>query len=908
VPKGQYTRLTNVINNQDGSLQATAGTALAMTAIAGAPVVHSLRRASDFVFGSTKAIVGAGTAIYWFDLTYPGGGSAPNTITLQADSTALQIDVVAAAGTYTRGAGSFLTNGFRPGMVFNATGFTNAGNNGYKMIATVTALVITIVDITGLVNETGSGDERLQTIFSGNPISITPAKLAFNSVTYAYIGDTTQNVKINNSGAPSRMGIPAPGQTTTAAQGNAPTPAAAGAGNLNGDYDWRYTFYNTNTGQEGNPSATMAAQDSYTNEAVNVTVTITDALTDAQITHVRLYRRGGTLTDNWRRVSTTAIGAGPTTQVIADDNTDTSIVSAPLLELDNDVPVVSVNSAGATRYLQPIPYIWGPVNETLFACGDAERASNKGRPDAVYWSKRNRPESWPLANFVLLGNPVDKTMNGFVYNGKSYVFTREQLYMMFPQDDGTWLPLLTPLSKGIVGQWAFCVGGGYIWFCAKDGVYRATDSESEKISDPIRPLFPYRSLAGYASPGPYNPVNFGAANADVLDIRMAYHNDEIWFIYRDSTGPNFGRMAIYSAETKAWRFEESTPLFQAPYSDEIPQSQLLLLGRDGTIHHKSGNDWNGTVIDVIVETGGLDQGAPRDEKEYGDVAIWADPKTGKDITVGAYANGSTTAFATDTITGNGLTHKVMDLGGNYARFITLRFSWQSDDSSQPRILNAEVSYLPRSEDIIARETDWDDLGQPSPKWITGVVIEADPMGTAVTFQVQSEGGTVRATLTTPADVTNFPREYSFTFAGFAASYVRILPTSATKWKLYRIKRWVWTPMPEASQRYDTDETNHGFSGFHFERDAYIELISNGTLTLTITVDGTALAAQTIASTGGAHRKLYIPFPPNKGKVYKYAITLGAATAFQLYDLRIRAKQWNGESYQEVRPLFRGATA
>ena len=123
-----------------------------------------------------------------------------------------------------------------------------------------------------------------------------------------------------------------------------------------------------------------------------------------------------------------------------------------------------------------------------------------------------------------------------------------------------------------------------------------------------------------------------------------------------------------------------------------------------------------------------------------------------------------------------------------------------------------------------------------------------------------------------------------------------------------MKCWVGTPSAEASQRYDTDETNHGFSGFHFERDAYIELISNGTLTLTITVDGTALAAQTIASTGGAHRKLYIPFPPNKGKVYKYAITLGAATAFQLYDLRIRAKQWNGESYQEVRPLFRGATA
>lgn len=85
----------------------------------------------------------------------------PVTTVGQQDSTAIQIDVVAAARTYTRLSGSFITNGFTAGMTVTASGFTNGGNNGNKIIESVTALVITMTVSTGLVNETGTGDERL---------------------------------------------------------------------------------------------------------------------------------------------------------------------------------------------------------------------------------------------------------------------------------------------------------------------------------------------------------------------------------------------------------------------------------------------------------------------------------------------------------------------------------------------------------------------------------------------------------------------------------------------------------------------------------------------------------------------------------------------------------------------------
>ncbi|MBU2052391.1 hypothetical protein KKH13_04275, partial [Patescibacteria group bacterium] len=69
------------------------------------------------------------------------------------------------AGTYTRtagGSGSFLTDGFRVGMDFTASGFSNSGNNGNKTISAVVATVITVTDATGMANETGDADERIR--------------------------------------------------------------------------------------------------------------------------------------------------------------------------------------------------------------------------------------------------------------------------------------------------------------------------------------------------------------------------------------------------------------------------------------------------------------------------------------------------------------------------------------------------------------------------------------------------------------------------------------------------------------------------------------------------------------------------------------------------------------------------
>ena len=87
------------------------------------------------------------------------GAAAYNDANGDTGATTLNVN---ASFQFTRGSGSFLDDGFLPGANIVTTGFTTPGNNSTKIISTVVAQTITVTDTTGLVQETGSGDERLR--------------------------------------------------------------------------------------------------------------------------------------------------------------------------------------------------------------------------------------------------------------------------------------------------------------------------------------------------------------------------------------------------------------------------------------------------------------------------------------------------------------------------------------------------------------------------------------------------------------------------------------------------------------------------------------------------------------------------------------------------------------------------
>ena len=113
----------------------------------------------DIVTGGSFWLLTAGNS--YIQLGDPGASDSREVLQVNAiDSAGLTVTVAAAGGTYTRSAGSYITDGFRVGQTVTWSGFTNAGNNATKVIFALTATVMT-TSITGLVNETGNGDERV---------------------------------------------------------------------------------------------------------------------------------------------------------------------------------------------------------------------------------------------------------------------------------------------------------------------------------------------------------------------------------------------------------------------------------------------------------------------------------------------------------------------------------------------------------------------------------------------------------------------------------------------------------------------------------------------------------------------------------------------------------------------------
>lgn len=114
-------------------------------------------------------------------------------------------------------------------------------------------------------------------------------------------------------------------------------------------YDYRYTYYNSATGTESNGSpiqnynqqfgylASLTAP-FFLRQAAQVTGQYS---TDPQVTHVRIYRRGGLYSSNWFNIDQVPNITGGGEFFYKDVIPDAALAQAPTLILDNDPPVTS---------------------------------------------------------------------------------------------------------------------------------------------------------------------------------------------------------------------------------------------------------------------------------------------------------------------------------------------------------------------------------------------------------------------------------------------------------------------------------------------------------------------------------------------------------------------------------------
>ena len=123
------------------------------------------------------------------------GGTWVAAATISTGAQTIAAD--AAAKTFTRSSGSFITDGFVVGIDATFAGNATAGNNSIFQVTNVTATVLTCAAATGMATESGSGDE---TVVSA--VDVLTAGTTSRSATYqGYQPDLTGDKYIRYPGS-----------------------------------------------------------------------------------------------------------------------------------------------------------------------------------------------------------------------------------------------------------------------------------------------------------------------------------------------------------------------------------------------------------------------------------------------------------------------------------------------------------------------------------------------------------------------------------------------------------------------------------------------------------------------------------------------------------------------------------
>jgi hypothetical protein len=497
-----------------------------------------------------------------------------------------------------------------------------------------------------------------------------------------------------------------------------------------------------------------------TNQSANVTV---NNPIDPQVDSIRLYRRGGSVTASWAFVGQFSLSSLPPgaggggTSLINDNVADTNLGN--FVSLTNDMPVTSVYALQ-----RPLPYVWGPgLNPSrLFGCGDPDR------PDAVYFSNAGNADQWGSPNWVDVSSPSDKMQNGTILDTRVFAFSKERMFELAPSLVGgsTITPYPTPCSRGLISPWglwprnsATCKA---IYFVAKDGIYVTNGGpEQSLVENDIKPIFPTLDLPA-RQVGSVDAVNMER----IEDIRLGFHNDELYFIYR-GLNSGFLQMLIFDQNKSRWRQASyGAQQIAVIYSEEAgPASSLLLGDTVGNLYTtQTGQDsLNGSTaaIAVNVRTGSFDQGIPLNLKEYGSVLFDIDPGGAtalNPIVITPIINAELLPQAAINVTGTGRQQVPLTLGDIFGFNLSFDITWNRSASINPVLFQLDILWRPEPSSLVhweARESSYglSGFGHARDAYFSirsnsAVTLTLTMDGTVQTYTIPSTGGQRRKQLVT----------------------------------------------------------------------------------------------------------------------------------------------------------------
>jgi hypothetical protein len=565
---------------------------------------------------------------------------------------------------------------------------------------------------------------------------------------------------------------------------------------------------------------------------------------------------------------------------------------------------------------QPLPTLWGPMEGFTFACGDPNN------PGILYFTKQFQPDSTTETHKIEITSPSEPLMNGVMYNGRSYVWSTERMFALYPAFNEAalfkWVEV--PNGKGMIARWMLAVGPK-IWFGAKDGIYETVGGEPISITDAdLYPLFPHEGQDGED----VNEILTPDFSQDTK-LRLGYYDKYLYFDYRVTPdGPDgVSRTLVYDTRWAGWFYDEYIVEGEVRgvanhYGDEGEGAHGVFMGADTPGSDNRLLQLTGTSdlgpppgafpnldplpevdIECQVRTASYNEGDPRSRKRYGDVYVEADTQ-GEVITTEVAVDEHSKPVGIKTFDADIRDDAIIDINdgkGELGRNLSLDISWASMKLIQ--LFLWERSLVPRPEDVALRGGDYQDAGAPGDKFFQGILIEADTKGVDRQMRVQFDNDQDGPLIVVNHD-GRIRRPYSFE-TPFHAHQVRLLPEDAGDWRLFSYD-WVWEPSPELVRFYQTQPTSHGLPGYQHLRSAQLAIEATSDVLLTVIADQVERSF-TVNATAGLLLKRYITLSVMKAKVFTYR--LESEEGFRLYrkDCQVSVKPWDTtEAYQTARPF------
>lgn len=612
--------------------------------------------------------------------------------------------------------------------------------------------------------------------------------------------------------------------------GNGPDSFAASP------YDYLVTYYNVNTGCESNPSPVRIST-YWVSPRRNPVVVSWSASADTQVTHVRVYRRGGTLTDTWRRIAQVAVGTTSFTDTLADNN----INLFPTIELDNDSPVTSllrapvnttlgtVVTAGSSQTVTPSSMVGiaanqlliigtGSTQETIvvqsitatqftaffqYAHGNTETvygstvagrnlnlcanafermflAGDPDNPHFLYYSKVFRPESFPPQNYVEIGSPKDPIMAVVELRGLLYVMTLTRIYLV--QAPAGSIPVAFPTGSkhGLYSKFAWAISDNEILYLGYDGVYAFRSGRSQLISLDVDWVF--------------NGLNLGPIVAMDTTQRaqtvIMYGGHELYVSYIDTSGTR--RRIIYHDIYNRWRPDDrqaTAMLFEEDTANYLFAQNDGLVYQDRINNYDSGGYTGGVetknAINYVVQSPQFDQGSPKAFKNYTEFTLDFD-SGGQDVNVYLLLDSGQTVKSLGIINSKGRAQVQVTINGG-AGFSSQNAGIKLTGAALTApvyVYKAHLRAIIQAEFRTSYDSYWMNFGTEEYKLVKEGWFEYTSTDTGgINFQVFLDGST------TPTFTFNLPQSSNrvvarVRFPAHKAKLWRFVATSAGNFQLY----------------------------------------------------------------------------------------------------------------------------